>query len=73
MPKIPRDLTQDQAVRAFVRAGGIELAGRGKGSHRNVQMPNGETLTIPYHVRVGLIGSSIKQAGLTIEEFLDLL
>jgi hypothetical protein len=36
-------------------------------------MPNDEVLTIPYHVRVGLLGATIKQAGLTIEEFLDLL
>ena len=73
MPKIPRDLTQDQAVRAFVRAGGVVLQGRGRGSHCNIRMPNDEVLTIPYHVRVGLLGATIKQAGLTIEEFLDLL
>jgi hypothetical protein len=36
-------------------------------------MPNDEVLTIPYHVRVGLLVATIKQAGLTIEEFLDLL
>jgi hypothetical protein len=36
-------------------------------------MPNGEVLTIPYHVKPGLLGSCIKQAGMTIEEFLDVL
>jgi hypothetical protein len=36
-------------------------------------MPNGEVLTIPYHVKPGLLSSCIKQAGLTLEEFLELL
>lgn len=73
MPRLPRDLTQDEAVRAFRRAGGVEIANRGKGSHRSVQMPNGEVLTIPYHVKPGLLGSCIKQAGIALEEFLNLL
>lgn len=33
------------AVKAFVRAGGIEK--RGKGDHINVKMPNGMIITIP--------------------------
>jgi predicted RNA binding protein YcfA (HicA-like mRNA interferase family) len=73
VPKVPRDLTQDEAVRAFLKADGIELKGRGKGSHRYIAMPNGETLTIPYHVKPGLVSSCIKQAGLTLEEYLELL
>jgi len=73
MPRLPRDLTQDEAIRAFCHGGGSEIAGRGKGSHRSVQMPNGEVLTIPYHVKPGLLSSCIKQAGLTLEEFLELL
>jgi hypothetical protein len=36
-------------------------------------MPNDEVLTIPYHVRVGLLSACIKQAGMTLEEFLELL
>jgi len=68
MPKIPRDLTSTQAARDFVRAGGIELQGRGKGSHCSIQMPNGETLTIPYHVRVGLIGARCFGSGNTLDE-----
>jgi predicted RNA binding protein YcfA (HicA-like mRNA interferase family) len=64
-------------VRVFLKAGGVELKGRGKGSHR-VQMPNGETLTIPYHVKPGLLkpgllSACIKQAGLTLEDFVELL
>ena len=73
MPKIPRDLTQAQTVRAFLKAGGVQLQGRGKGSHVNIRMPNGEVLTIPYHVKVGMISASIKQAGLSVDEFLDFL
>lgn len=73
MPKLPRDVTQEEVIRALRRAGGIELVNRGKGSHRNLRMPNGQVLTIPYHIRPGLLNSCIKQAGLSVEEFLDLL
>ena len=60
-------------MRVFLKAGGVESSGRGKGSHRTVQMPNGETLTIPYHVKPGLLSACIKQAGLTLEDFVELL
>jgi len=56
---------------AFVRAGGVELRGRGKGSHRSISMPNGETLTIPVVVKPGLLSAMIKKAGLTLDEFIE--
>jgi len=40
MPSLPRNVTQDQVVRALIRAGGVEVRGLGKGSHRSVRMPN---------------------------------
>ena len=73
MPRVPRDVTQDAVIRVFRRAGGVEITSRGKGSHRSIQMPNGEVLTIPYHVKAGLLNACIKQASITLEDFLDLL
>jgi len=61
------------AIKAFVRAGGIEKAG--KGDHINIKMPNGMIVTIPGNkeLKIGLLKSVIRKAGLTEEQFLDLL
>lgn len=72
MPRFPRDVTQEQAVRAFVRAGGLEIAG-GKGSHRRVQMPNGARLTLPRTLKVGLLRDMVEEAGISVEQFIELL
>ena len=72
MPKTPRNLRQAQAIRAFVRAGGVERAG--KGSHRVVKMPNGHIVSLPVGVlKTGLLDFEINQSGLTLDQFLDLL
>jgi predicted RNA binding protein YcfA (HicA-like mRNA interferase family) len=74
MPPLPRNVSQTQAIRALVRAGGVEVARRGKGSHRLVKMPNGQRLTVPDGIiKVGTLGDLIKEAGLTVEEFIKLL
>jgi predicted RNA binding protein YcfA (HicA-like mRNA interferase family) len=74
MPKIPRGLSQDAIIRALIRAGGSEVKGRGKGSHRSVDMPDkAKAVTVPRHPRVGTVASILREAGLTVEEFLDLL
>ena len=73
MPPVPRNVSQERAVRAFVRAGGEEIQGRGKGSHRAVLMPNGALLILPVRLKVGLLAHQIKRAGMTVEEFLERL
>lgn len=62
-----------EAIKVFVKAGGIYR--RGKGDHVNIKMPNGLIITIPEKgdVKVGLLKSAIKKAGLSEDEFLDLL
>lgn len=61
------------AIKAFVRFGGIER--KGKGNHKNIKMPNGMIVTIPGNkeLKIGLLKSVIRKAGLTDEQFLDLL
>lgn len=62
------------AIKAFEKAGGI-LRKKGKGDHRNMKMPNGMIVTIPDEgeLKIGLLKTAIKRAGLTDKEFLDLL
>jgi predicted RNA binding protein YcfA (HicA-like mRNA interferase family) len=73
-PKLPRDLSQDEVVRALVNAGGIEERSRGKGSHRLVRMPDiGRPVVVPAKIKTGLLGGIIREAGLALEEFLDAL
>lgn len=68
-----RGVGGEEAVKAFVKAGGIRRSG--KGDHVNIKMPNGQLITIPCHreLRIGLLKATIRKAGLTEEQFLDLL
>ena len=68
-----RGVGGDEAVRAFVKAGGIRRTG--KGDHVNIKMQNGQLVTIPSHreLKIGLLKAAIRKAGLTEEEFLNLL
>jgi len=61
------------AVRVFVNAGGTVR--HGKGDHVNIKMPNGQLITIPVSgdVKIGLLKAAIRKAGLTEEEFAQLL
>jgi len=61
------------AVKAFVRAGGVVR--RGKGDHVNIKMPNGQIITIPVSrdLKIGILKSAIKKAGLDDEEFMMFL
>lgn len=68
-----RDISGKDAVKAFVRAGGVVR--HGKGDHVNIKMPNGQLITIPVSgdLKVGLLKSAIRKAGLDDDEFLKLL
>ncbi|WP_081472251.1 type II toxin-antitoxin system HicA family toxin [Methanothrix harundinacea] len=68
-----RSVTGKDAVKAFVKAGGV--VGRGKGDHVNIKMPNGQIVTIPISgdLKIGLLKSAIKKAGLDDDEFIALL
>ena len=61
------------AVKAFIKAGGIMR--QGKGDHVNIKMPNGQLITIPVSgdLKIGLLKSAIRKAGLDDEDFLKLL
>ncbi len=68
-----RGIKGEEAVKAFMKAGGIRK--RGKGDHVNVKMPNGQIITIPStkEIKIGLLRAAIKKAGLSEEKFLNLL
>lgn len=70
MPPL-RNIRQDDAVKAFCRLGGVER--RGKGSHRVVTL-NGQPLIVPKGIlKIGLLKTLIKQAGVSEEEFSEAL
>jgi predicted RNA binding protein YcfA (HicA-like mRNA interferase family) len=75
MPKLPRDVSGDEARKAFERAGWI--FDRQTGSHMILYHPDHPptTLSIPRHrvLKPGLLRGLIKDAGLTVEQFLELL
>ena len=68
-----RGIKGKDAIKAFLRAGGIEKPG--KGDHVNIKMSNGMIITIPGkgELKIGLLKSAIHKAGLTEEQFFDLL
>jgi hypothetical protein len=75
MPSL-RNVSQDEAVRAFCRLGGQERAT--KKNYRMVTMPNGALLAIPTggkdgKLKVGLLVRLIHRAGLTRGEFEEAL
>jgi len=61
------------AIKAFEKAGGVRRSG--KGDHVNIKMPNGRIITLRAKddVKVGRLRDAIREAGLTVEEFLRLL
>ena len=68
-----RGIRGKDAIKVFLKASGV-LKG-GKGDHVNIKMTNGLIITIPQsgELKIGLLKSAIKKAGLTEEEFLDLM
>ena len=66
-----RGIKASDAIKAFEKAGGISKSG--KGDHIN--MPNGRIITLRAkdEVKVGRLRDAIREAGLTVEEFLKLL
>jgi hypothetical protein len=63
-----RNVRQREAVRAFVRLGGIERVG--KGSHRVVNI-NQMNLSIPHGVlKEGLLRRLMQLSGFSVQDFL---
>jgi predicted RNA binding protein YcfA (HicA-like mRNA interferase family) len=75
MPKLPA-LKPQEVIRALNRAGFVLY--RITGSHHHFDHPDHpeRVVTVPLHgrdIKRGTLRSIIKQAGLTADEFLDLL
>ncbi|MBL8828480.1 MAG: type II toxin-antitoxin system HicA family toxin [Planctomycetaceae bacterium] len=74
MPKVPR-ITGAEAIRAFGKVGYV--LERVSGSHHILKRSQSATLSIPCHgnktIGVGLLRAQIDAAGLTVEQFIELL
>ena len=68
-----RGIKAAEAIKAFEKAGGISKSG--KGDHINIKMPNDRIITLRAkdEVKIGRLRDAIREAGLTVEEFLKLL
>ena len=75
MPRLPRDLSGDQARRAFERAGWVFE--RQSGSHMVLHHPERPlvNLSIPRHktLKPGILRALIRDAGLSVEQFIELV
>ncbi|MBZ5703077.1 MAG: type II toxin-antitoxin system HicA family toxin [Acidobacteriia bacterium] len=75
MPKLP-SISGERTVKALKRAGFREL--RQKGSHVSLEKRAGDQVrktVVPMHSELakGTLSDILKQSGLTLEEFLELL
>ncbi len=75
MPKLP-SVSGERVIRALKRAGFTEL--RQKGSHVSLEKRVGEQIfktVVPMHAELskGTLSDILKQCGLKIDEFLNLL
>ena len=72
--RLPRGISGDQVIRALERAGWAQV--RTRGSHVMLQKEGRDyTLSVPRHQEVGpgLLRGLIRDAGLSVEEFVALL
>jgi predicted RNA binding protein YcfA (HicA-like mRNA interferase family) len=69
MPELPR-ISGDEAIKVFIRLGFYQA--RQKGSHV-VMRRQDKGCVIPRHkeLAIGTLRSAIRQAGLTVEEFVE--
>ncbi|MHB1157140.1 MAG: type II toxin-antitoxin system HicA family toxin [Phycisphaerales bacterium] len=75
MAKLPV-ISGREAAKAFGKAGFVLAIRRGKGSHQFMVREDPRcVLTIPGHKELapGMLRALIRQAGLTVEQFVDLL
>ena len=75
MPKMP-SVSGERVIRALKRSGFVEL--RQKGSHVSLEKQVGEQVfktVVPMHSELakGTLSDILKQCGLKLEDFLDLL
>lgn len=70
--RLPADITQEQAIKAFERGGGVRR--RSKRGHAVLKMSNGRLVSLPSgKLKRGLLESQIKRGGLTVDTFLGFL
>lgn len=75
MPKLPRDASGEQVIRALKKVGYVH--DHTAGSHAVLLHPRDprKRLVVPLHrvVKVGTLGKIIKDTGLTADEFIELM
>lgn len=72
MKKLPRDLKPSKVIKALERAGFV--VDHVTGSHYILKKENFRTI-VPFHktIKTGTLRAILSQAGMSVEEFTDLL
>jgi predicted RNA binding protein YcfA (HicA-like mRNA interferase family) len=70
MPKLPR-VSGSETVRRLFRLGFAQV--RQRGSHMVLRHPDGRGCVVSAHreLKVGTLSGVLRQAGVTVEEFID--
>lgn len=73
MSKLPRDVSGTDAIKALKKVGYRPV--RQKGSHVVLEGRDGRLIVVPIHRRLktGLLRAIIREAGLDVREFIELL
>ncbi|WP_456365249.1 type II toxin-antitoxin system HicA family toxin [Thermococcus sp.] len=73
MSKLPRGISGADAIKALKKVGYRPI--RQKGSHVVLEGRDGRLIVVPLHKRLktGLLRAIIREAGLSVEEFIELL
>lgn len=73
--KLSRDISGEDCIRALERLGYVRVTGRHGSSHVRLTNPNRKPFTVPLYHEIGprLLRRIIREAALTVPEFLALL
>ena len=73
--KLPRDVSGEDRIRALERVGYVRVTGRHGSSHVRLTSATRKPLTVPLYAEIGprLLRRIIREAGMTVPEFLGLL
>ncbi len=74
MTKLPRNIKSQECIKALQRLGFVKA--RGKGSHVRLNHSNGRWTQVAVHpkpIPQGTLRAILRQAGITTEQFLEVL
>ena len=74
MPRLPTEAKTEKVIKAFALAGFVRQGRKAGGSHERLKKPGHPLILTVRHptMRIGLLKRCIRDAGTTVEEFMEL-